>query len=93
MLRTKTWSLALGGTFAITYVICILWHLAVDDPAGVQMLQSMFPGLAWLTPLGFLIGLVESFVYGAYGAAVFVFLHNRLIGNRTVEHVPGKSTC
>lgn len=78
MLNMKNWTLALGGTCVISYVICILWHLGVNDPAGVAMLESTFPGLEWITPLGFVIGLVESFVYGAYAAATFVFLHNRL---------------
>lgn len=80
MLNARNWSLALGGTFVVTYVLCVLWHLAVNDPAGVTMLETLFPGLEWITPVGFVIGLAESFVYGAFGAGVFVFLHNRLAG-------------
>ena len=34
------------------------------------------PGFKWLTLPGFLIGLVESFLYGAYAGLVYVPVYN-----------------
>lgn len=76
-LKVVTWSLALFG--AVTFVVCVLYGLVV--PASLHMtsfLEAVLPGFVWLTPLGFLIGLVESFLYGVYAGIVYVPIHNRL---------------
>jgi hypothetical protein len=39
-------------------------------------LEQVLPGFKWLTLQGFGIGLVESFLYGAYAGLVFVPIHN-----------------
>ncbi len=75
--KVVTWSLALFG--AVTFLVCVLYGLVV--PEGLHMtgfLEAVLPGFEWLTPLGFLIGLVESFLYGAYAGLVFVPIHNQL---------------
>jgi len=41
----------------------------------------------WLTPLGFLIGLVESFLYGVYAGIVYVPIHNWLARRWTAPAV------
>ena len=42
-----------------------------------EALTSMrLPGFKWLTLPGFLIGLVESFLYGAYAGLVYVPVYN-----------------
>lgn len=79
MLNVKvvTWSLALFG--AVTYLVCVLYGLIV--PASLHMtafLENVLPGFEWLTPLGFLIGLVESFLYGVYAGLVYGWIHNAL---------------
>lgn len=79
MLNVKvvTWSLALFG--AVTYLVCVLYGLIV--PASLHMtafLENVLPGFEWLTFPGFLIGLVESFLYGAYGGLVYGWIHNAL---------------
>lgn len=38
----------------------------------------MLPGFRWLTWWGFLLGLVESFLYGVYAAIVYVPIYNWL---------------
>jgi len=42
-----------------------------------SFLEAVLPGFEWLTPLGFLIGLIESFLYGVYAGIVYVPIHNR----------------
>lgn len=79
MLNTKvvTWSLGLFG--AVTFGVCVLYGLIV--PSTLHMtgfLEQMLPGFRWLTPTGFLIGLVESFLYGVYAGLVFCPIYNAL---------------
>jgi hypothetical protein len=48
-------------------------------PASLHMtgfLEQVLPGFKWLTWSGFLIGLVESFLYGVYAGMVYVPVYN-----------------
>jgi hypothetical protein len=74
-IRVVTWSLAVFTT--TTYLVCILYGLIV--PARLHMTQFLeitLHGFTWLTASGFLIGLVESFLYGAYAGLVFTPIYN-----------------
>lgn len=74
-IRVLTWSLATFTTFS--YVICVLYGLVV--PASLHMVQFLeitLPGFKWLTFGTFIIGLVESFLYGAYTGLVFAPIYN-----------------
>lgn len=76
-LKIVTWALASSG--AVLYLLCIAYGLA--NPAGGHMREFLtvaLPGFAWLTPLGFAIGLVKSFLYGALIGLVYVPIYNAL---------------
>jgi hypothetical protein len=76
-LKVVTWSLALFG--AVTFVVCVLYGLVVPESLHMtSFLEAVLPGFQWLTVTGFVIGLVESFLYGAYAGIVFVPIHNWL---------------
>jgi hypothetical protein len=45
----------------------------------VQLLELALPGFTWLSLRSFIIGLVESFLYGAYAGLVFVPIYNFVI--------------
>ncbi len=78
-LRVVTWSLALFG--AVTFIVCILYGLVVPESLHMtSFLEAVLPGFQWLTATGFLIGLVESFLYGVYAGIVYVPIYNRLQG-------------
>ena len=77
MLNTKalTWSVGLFG--AGTFVLCILYGLLVPESLHMDSaLAIVLPGFRWLTVAGFLIGLLESFLYGAYAGLVVGWLYN-----------------
>ena len=77
MLNTKVvaWSLALFG--AVTFLVCVLYGLIAPAPLHMTgWLEQVLPGFRCLTPGGFAIGLVESFLYGAYAGLVFSPIHN-----------------
>tara|TARA_R110000822_G_scaffold296514_2_gene418953 strand:- start:604 stop:762 length:159 start_codon:yes stop_codon:yes gene_type:complete len=42
------------------------------------LLEQVLPAFKWLTWWGFLLGLVESFLYGAYAGLVFCPVYNFL---------------
>jgi len=68
---------ALSLFLAISFLICIGWGLVM--PPSLHMhggWEQWLPGFEFLTPAGFGIGLVESYLYGWYIALVFVPLFN-----------------
>lgn len=42
------------------------------------LLEQVLPGFVWLSGRGFLVGLIESFLYGAYAGLVYVPIYNFL---------------
>ena len=73
--KPVTW--ALGLFAAVTFVVCVAYGLLVPKPFHmVQLLEITLPGFRWLSPGGFVLGLVESFLYGAYAGLVFVPIYN-----------------
>lgn len=80
MLSTKivAWSLALFS--AVTYMVCVAYGLVAPESLHMTaFLEQMLPGFRWLTPGGFVIGLIEAFLYGAYAGLVFTPIYNRLL--------------
>ena len=79
MLNLKVVCVSLGLTAAISFVVCVVWGLVM--PEGLHMhgfLELVLPAFKWLTWWGFLLGLVESFLYGVYAGLVFCPIYNWL---------------
>lgn len=74
-IRVVTWSL---GSFTLfSYLVCIAYGLIVPKSLHMtQFLEIALPGFKWLTVGGFLIGVVESFLYGVYAGLVYTPLYN-----------------
>jgi hypothetical protein len=82
-IKVVTWSLAIWTAFS--FVFCVVYGLLT--PSGAHMtafLEQVLPGFEWLSWRGFLVGLIQSFLYGAYAGLVYVpiynFLHRRWAG-------------
>ena len=76
--RAVTW--ALGLFAAVTFVVCVVYGLLVPRTLHmVQLLEIALPGFKWLSLGSFVLGLVESFLYGAYAGLVFVPIYNSVI--------------
>lgn len=74
-IRVVTWSLAVFST--VTYLTCLAYGLIVPEPLHMtDFLEHTLPGFEWLTLQGFLIGLIEAFLYGAYAGLVFTPTYN-----------------
>ena len=77
MLNIKLVSWALATTTLISFVVCVVFGLFTPDSLHSRaLLEQLLPGFKWLTLPGFLIGLVESFLYGAYAGLVYVPVYN-----------------
>jgi len=73
-LRTQIW--VIGNTLSlfltISFLLCVGW--GVVTPYSMHMHDAwaaLLPGFKWLTPFGFTIGLIETYLYGWYVALVF----------------------
>ena len=76
-LKVVTWSLGIFS--AISFVLCVICGLIVPPSLHMaQALEAVLPAFTWLTVPGFLLGLLESFLYGVYAGLVFVPIHNAL---------------
>jgi hypothetical protein len=79
MLNTKLVTWALGLFTGISFVVCVLYGLVT--PTSLHMgafLEMALPAFKWLTWWGFLLGLAESFLYGAYAGLVYCSIYNWL---------------
>jgi len=77
-IRVVSWSFGLFLSFS--YILCVLYGLVVPERLhGMsQFLEMVLPAFKWLTFGGFILGLIESFLYGAYIGIVFVPIYNFL---------------
>lgn len=75
-IRIVSWSLGIFTTF--TFILCVLYGLVVPQKLhGMSaFLEMILPAFKWLTLRGFILGLIESFLYGAYIGIIFVPIYN-----------------
>ena len=77
MLKIKVWAPALASWFAISFTICVIGGLIVPGlPINHEGLELFLPGFTWISVGSFVLGLVETTLYGAVAAVLFVLLHN-----------------
>ena len=80
MLNWKVVAKSLGGFAAITYVLCIAYGLlAPTSLHAAWLLEAMLPGFKWLSVGSFVLGLVESTLYGAWAGALYSTLYNYFV--------------
>lgn len=61
---------------ALSFTLCVLFDLAWPQYAMRTAWEALLPGFVWLSFGSFLLGLVESYIYGWYFALVWVPLYN-----------------
>jgi hypothetical protein len=77
MLNWKVVTQSLASFSAISFVLCVGYGLiapAAFHPAW--LLEAVLPGFTWLTAGGFVLGLIESALYGAFAGALYSALYN-----------------
>ncbi len=79
MLNWKVVSWSLGIWAAFSFIVCVIWGLVTPQSIHMhEFLEQVLPAFQWLTWWGFLLGLVESFLYGFYAGIVYVPIYNYL---------------
>lgn len=79
MLNWKIVGWSLGLTSAMSFIICVIWGLLTPQALHMhEFLELVLPAFKWLTWWGFLLGLIESFLWGFYIGIVYVPIHNFL---------------
>ena len=75
-MRIVSWSM--GIFLALTFILCVIYGLVVPEKLHgmAEFLEMILPAFKWLTFGGFLLGLIESFLYGVYVGIVFVPIYN-----------------
>ena len=77
MLNIKVVSWALATTALISFLVCVGYGLVTPESLHMHaFLEQVLPGFKWLTLPGFAIGMVESFLFGAYAGLVYVPVYN-----------------
>lgn len=77
MMNWKVVCWSLGTWAAISFVVCVVWGLVTPEAVPMHVfLEQVLPAFEWLTWWGFLLGLVESFLYGVYAGLVYVPVYN-----------------
>ena len=76
-IRVVTWSMGLFTT--VSFILCVIWGLVTPESLHMhQFLELVLPAFKWLSVGGFVLGLIESFLWGAYVGLVFVPIYNVL---------------
>ena len=76
-IKVVTWSLALWSSFS--FVLCVAFVMLPPSSLSMHaLLLQVLPGFEWYSWRGFLVGLIESFLYGAYAGLVYVPIYNFL---------------
>lgn len=79
MLNLKVVTCSLGIFTAISFVLCVIYGLVVPPSLHMpQTLEAVLPAFKWLTFGAFVLGLVESFLYGVFAGLIFVPVYNAL---------------
>lgn len=80
--------LASGSFLAVSFIVCVAYDLAFDQRMYEAWLK-LLPGFTWLTWTSFLLGLVETLLYGIYIGLVFTPLYNFFV-DRFSPRTPGR---
>lgn len=75
-LNWKVVGLAMGSFSSITFVLCVIYDLIFPGQAMYNAWIRLLPGFEWISWGSFMLGSIESFLYGFYVALVFVPLYN-----------------
>jgi hypothetical protein len=75
LLRPLQFGFSLGTSLFAFYLACLSLSIVVPDRGLHQAWLQFYPGFAW-TPLGMLIGAIESFAFGLVAGLVFAAIAN-----------------
>jgi len=69
-------------TLAISFTLCVVFDLLFPEHAMYQTWRALLPGFEWLSWKSFIIGLIESYLYGWYFSLIWVPIYNLATGRK-----------
>jgi hypothetical protein len=77
MLNLKVWAVSAACFLAVSYTLCVLGGLLLPGlPIAHKTLELVLPAFVWISASAFVLGLVETFLFGLYAGFAFALLHN-----------------
>ena len=77
MLNWRVVTKSLGSFTVVSYVLCIAYGLlAPTSLHAAWLLEALLPGFKWLSVGSFVLGLIESTLYGAWAGVLYSVLYN-----------------
>jgi hypothetical protein len=78
-LSVKLVTLTVGLFSAVMFVACVLYGLLFPAVHAAWLLEAVLPGFRWLSVGTFVLGVLETFLYGSLAGLVFSELYNWLL--------------
>ncbi len=75
-MNTKVVALSLGVFIPIIYVICVIWDILFPQYSMYPVWAPLLPGFTWISAGSFILGLIETVIYGVFGGALFAVIYN-----------------
>lgn len=77
MLNWKVVTPSLASFTGITFVLCVGYGLVAPTAFHASwLLEAMLPGFKWLSLGSFVLGLIETTLYGAWAGILYSTLYN-----------------
>lgn len=73
---------AASGLLAISFALCTALDLIMPAYQMHTAWERLLPGFTWISPGGFVLGLIESIAYGWYFALIWVPIYNVMLVRR-----------
>lgn len=87
MLNIKVWTITLGSFLALSFTICVIGGVMFPGlPIRHVALETLLPGFKWISFSAFVLGFVESALYGAYAGVLIGAIHNSVSRRLTASH-------
>ena len=94
MLNWKVVTQSVSSFFVITFALCVLYGLVA--PArfhAAWLLEAALPGFTWLTVGSFVLGVIETALYGAWAGVLYSALYNFFARRAARAHHPGTAAA
>jgi hypothetical protein len=75
-LSVKVMTLTTGLFGGVMFLACVVYGLLVPSLHNAPLLEAILPGFRWLTVGSVILGVMETFLYGALAGFVFTALYN-----------------
>lgn len=86
MLNRKVVSQTVASFMATTFVLCVAFGLIAPARFHASwLLEQFLPGFTWLSVGSFVLGVIETALYGAWAGFLFATLYNYFARRATVN--------